>query len=84
MSHGGCCNCFICKLGKTLGLMEDCCSSDKCCGGEKDCCKTAPKKSVKKVGLRTKNKPNKEFYPHSSSTSYPVQNTFNLVFPETC
>jgi len=24
MNHGGCCNCFICKLGKSLGLVEEC------------------------------------------------------------
>lgn len=70
MSHDGCCNCFICKIGKSLGLMEDCCSTDKCCGGEKDCRKTAPKKlskaksarggAVKKVTKKTKSKSNKK------------------------
>lgn len=52
MSHGGCCNCFVCKLGKSLGLMECCNTNDKCCGGDKDCCKTAPKKAVKKVAKK--------------------------------
>jgi hypothetical protein len=60
MSHGGCCNCFICKLGKSLGLMEECKSTDKCCGGEKDCCKPAPKKSVKKVAKKSKAKSKKK------------------------
>lgn len=41
MCHGGCCNCFICKLGKSLGLMEGCKKGDSCC-------QAAPKKAVKK------------------------------------
>jgi hypothetical protein len=38
MKHGGCCDCFVCKIGQSLGLM----ACDK-----KDCCKTATKKKKK-------------------------------------
>ena len=49
MSHGGCCNCFICKLGKSLGLMEGCKKGDSCC-------KIASRKTVKKVAKKSKSK----------------------------
>jgi|GEM_PF-4880385 len=34
MEHGKCCNCFVCKLGKAFGFVED--------------CKCEPKKATKK------------------------------------
>ena len=49
MSHGRCCNCFICKLGKSLGLMEGCKKGDSCC-------KIASRKTVKKVAKKSKSK----------------------------
>ena len=53
MSHGGCCNCFVCKLGKSLGLMEGCKKGD-------DCCKVAPKKVAKKAVKKSKSKAKKK------------------------
>jgi hypothetical protein len=53
MCHGGCCNCFICKLGKGLGLMEECKKGDSCC-------KTTPKKAVKKTAKKSKSKSKKK------------------------
>ena len=47
MSHGGCCNCFICKLGKSFGLVESC--------GD-NCCKVKTKKKTKKSKPKTKKK----------------------------
>ncbi|MFA7301622.1 MAG: hypothetical protein WC069_04890 [Candidatus Shapirobacteria bacterium] len=47
MSHGGCCNCFICKLGKSLGLMEECKKGKNCCQSVST--KTVKKKVVKKA-----------------------------------
>jgi len=44
MSHGGCCNCFICNIGKSLGLMENC------------VCKSSPKKAVKKTAKKVAKK----------------------------
>jgi len=43
MKHGGCCDCFVCKLGKAFGFVDECKS------GSKDCCKTETKKVVKKT-----------------------------------
>jgi hypothetical protein len=42
MEHGKCCDCFVCKLGKSLGLMED--------------CKCETKKTVKKSGKKVAKK----------------------------
>lgn len=53
MSHGGCCNCFVCKLGKSLGLMEGCKKGDSCC-------QVAPKKTVKKTVKKSKSKSKKK------------------------
>ena len=46
MNHGGCCNCFICKLGKSLGLVED--------------CKCEPKKTKSKITKSKKTKAKKK------------------------
>jgi len=55
MTHGCCCDCFICKLGKTLGLIQGC--------GD-DCCQVAPKKvakkTTKKVVKKSKSKAKKK------------------------
>jgi hypothetical protein len=41
MNHGSCCDCFVCKAGKFLGILDE-------CSGKKDCCKTPVKKAAKK------------------------------------
>ena len=48
MEHGCCCNCFVCKIGKSLGLISEC--KDGCCKNEtkKVARKVAKKKVVKK------------------------------------
>lgn len=63
MSHGGCCNCFICKIGKSLGLMEECKKGDSCCQAApkrlskaKSARGGAVKKTVKKSKSKAKKK----------------------------
>jgi hypothetical protein len=47
MDHGCKCNCFVCKAGKFLGILDD-------CSNKKDCCKTPVKKVVKKKAVAKK------------------------------
>jgi len=55
MTHGGCCGCFVCKIGKFLGLVEPC--GDDCCKEPKaKTKKTAKKKTVKKKVATKKKK----------------------------
>lgn len=52
MEHGCCCNCFVCKIGKSLGLMSEC--KDGCCKTEKKVKKVVKKSAAKKKVAKKK------------------------------
>ncbi len=54
MDHGGCCDCFVCKIGKFLGLVEPC--GVDCCKTEKPKAKKTVKKKVVKKRTVSKKK----------------------------
>jgi len=54
MTHGGCCDCFVCKIGKFLGLVEPC--GDNCCNEPKVKTKKVAKKKVVKKKTTSKKK----------------------------
>jgi hypothetical protein len=54
MTHGGCCDCFVCKIGKFLGLVEPC--GDNCCNEPKVKTKNVAKKKVAKKKTTSKKK----------------------------